>query len=72
MQSIAHGLQWCCSGGSWENPHQFQASRWLYIQPQPLVSSSFTKLLDLKSANTVNDEGLHLIRIRLCGLLDLP
>ena len=33
---------------------------------------SITKLLDLKSANTDNNEGLHLIRIGLCGLFHLP
>ena len=40
-QEFTRGMQWCCSAGEWDLPHQFDLARWVYIQPSLLVRTSF-------------------------------
>ena len=32
-------MQWCCSAGEWDVPHQLDLARWVDIQPRLLVRS---------------------------------
>ena len=36
-QAFTMGMQWCCSAGLWDLPHQFDLAAWVYIQARPLV-----------------------------------
>ncbi|CAL5220947.1 g3049 [Coccomyxa viridis] len=37
FSDFTRGMQWCCSAGDWNTDHQFDAARWVYIQPRLLM-----------------------------------